>query len=329
MKKRSLALVLFLALCLALAVPAAAAPANDYAPYTFKDQLGDPVFCSAARAEKKSVQIRTKETLIGGAIEFTPYQEEAVTLVTLKPGSSVTVSLSPSADAGMDCAAAVVPSGKDQFVRLYEDTSIYWLDNASLQRDLKNGGVLVTGKDTDYLLIYEDVLSPAVSFADVPDTSFCADAVKWAVQRGITTGTTSSTFSPNTTCTVAQITTFLYRAYGSPEAAPGGFYDDVRPTDWYVDASNWAYAAGLSVGHFGGNDPCTRAMAVTYLWLLAGSPDAGDSGFSDVPAGTFYSKAVAWAVKSGITSGTGSGKFSPDTVCTRGQIVTFLYRFAA
>ncbi|MCI8478054.1 MAG: hypothetical protein HFE97_06860, partial [Oscillospiraceae bacterium] len=90
----------------------------------------------------------------------------------------------------------------------------------------------------------------------------------------------------------------------------------------------WAYEKGMvSGGTFGGNIPCTRSMAVTYMWKAAGSPTpSAKVSFTDISAGTDYASAVAWAVEKGVTSGTSSTTFSPDSICTRGQIVTFLHR---
>ena len=108
-------------------------------------------------------------------------------------------------------------------------------------------------------------------------------------------------------------------------------FTDVPDTAYYAGAVNWAVAKKITEGVgnnlFGPNDPCTRAQIVTFLWRAAGSPGPKTmSGFSDVPADSYYAKAVAWAVENGITGGTGDGKFSPDAICTRAQAVTFLYR---
>ncbi len=164
-------------------------------------------------------------------------------------------------------------------------------------------------------------------FSDVKTGSYCADAVAWAVEKGITNGTTATTFSPNATCTTAQILTFLWRANGSPEMSGTNPFSDVAPGSFCYQAALWAAKKGLVSGStFNGNAPCTRAATVTYLWKLAGKPAAGSASFSDVPAGASYAQAVAWAVREGITTGTTATTFSPNSTCTRGQIVTFLYR---
>lgn len=170
-------------------------------------------------------------------------------------------------------------------------------------------------------------LQETVRFDDVATDAYYAGPVSWAVEQGITSGTSKTTFSPNANCTAAQILTFLWRANGSPKPAGSVPFSDVKSSDYYADAAAWAYEKGIiSGGTFGGNTPCTRSMAVTYMWKAAGSPSAGTASFTDVPSGADYAQAVAWAVEKGVTSGTSSTTFSPDSICTRGQIVTFLYR---
>ena len=108
-------------------------------------------------------------------------------------------------------------------------------------------------------------------------------------------------------------------------------FSDVSTSAYYYEAVKWAQekgiTGGIGNGLFGPNQPCTRAQIVTFLWRAAGSPEPkAMSSFTDVAAGSYYAKAVAWAVENGITTGTGDGKFSPDATCTRAQSVTFLFR---
>lgn len=168
--------------------------------------------------------------------------------------------------------------------------------------------------------------SSASAFSDVAAGAYYADAVKWAVEKGITSGTTTTTFSPNNTCTTAQILTFLWRANGSP--APTGKNAAVPAGQYYTDAANWALEKGLT-DNFNADTPATRAATVTYLWKLAGKPAAEAAAFTDVDAGAEYAQAVAWAVKKGVTAGTSATTFAPGNTCTRGQIVTFLHRSLA
>ncbi|MDY4219684.1 MAG: S-layer homology domain-containing protein [Candidatus Faecousia sp.] len=169
-------------------------------------------------------------------------------------------------------------------------------------------------------------------FTDVPSGSYYEDAVIWAVSKGITSGTTETTFSPNAACTRAQAVTFLWRAAGSPapESATMPF-TDVAEGRYYYDAVLWAIEQGVSKGTsdttFSPNATCTRAQIVTFLWRSQGSPAAGTPNpFTDVAPNAYYANAVLWAVEQGITKGTSATTFSPNSNCTRAQIVTFLYR---
>ncbi|MCI8304632.1 MAG: hypothetical protein HFF52_08400 [Lawsonibacter sp.] len=185
---------------------------------------------------------------------------------------------------------------------------------------------------TDYSPAPDQPVTPPASgtvggFSDVKTDDWFANPVLWAVEKGITAGTSATTFSPNADCTTAQILSFLWRASGSPKPTGSNPFSDVESGDWYADAAVWAYEKGMvSGGTFSGNTLCTRSMAVTYMWKAAGSPSAKASSFTDVPAGAEYAGAVAWAVEQGVTAGTSDTTFSPDSVCTRGQIVAFLHR---
>lgn len=164
--------------------------------------------------------------------------------------------------------------------------------------------------------------SAGTSFADVAASAYYADPVAWAVGEGITNGTSATTFSPNKTCTRAQIITFLWRAAGSPEPQKLDAFSDVNAAMYYAKAVAWAAENGMADGStFSPNAPCTREMAVEFIWKHAGSPDAAAASFADIS-----SAAVDWAVENGVTNGTSATTFSPDKTCTRAQIVTFLYR---
>lgn len=189
--------------------------------------------------------------------------------------------------------------------------------------------VAVTGSNTAPTAPGGNKSENIMSFSDVADDMYYYTAVQWAVQQKITSGTSNTTFSPNKTCTRAQIITFLWRAAGSPEpkisTSP---FSDIAEDEYYFKAVLWAYEQGILSGTmFQPNQPCTRSLTATYLWKAAGSPTgAGKASFDDVSANAEYAQAVAWAVAKGITAGTSSSTFSPDGICTRGQIVTFLHR---
>ena len=171
------------------------------------------------------------------------------------------------------------------------------------------------------------IMSPATaSFVDVPSTAYYFNTVAWAVGRGITKGYSQTHFGPNDNCTRAQVLTFLWRAEGSPVVSVANPFSDVPAGSFYENAARWAYSKGMVEGLiFGGNNSCSRAEAVTYLWKLIGSPEAEPCSFNDVSASADYATAVAWAFHRGITNGTSETTFSPQRTCTRGQIVTFLY----
>ena len=164
-------------------------------------------------------------------------------------------------------------------------------------------------------------------FTDVPEGAYYADAVKWAVENNITAGKTATTFAPGETCTTAHILTFLWRANGSPEPTIDNPFTDVKESDYFYKAALWAHEKKLVSGTaFAASTPCTRGQTMLYLYLLAGSPKAEPSTFTDVAADSVYSQAISWAVTQGITTGKTETTFAPDETCTRGHIVTFLYR---
>lgn len=171
------------------------------------------------------------------------------------------------------------------------------------------------------------------SFTDVSRDAYYFQAVAWAADRGITKGTSETTFSPNEYCTRAQIVTLLYRFDGEPIVESSIPFTDVQPTDYYYGAIQWAYGIGVTTGtsetEFSPDDPCTRAQVVAFLHRHKGSPDyTATDKFLDVSSDAYYAQAVAWAESDNITLGTSETTFSPDEHCTRAQIVTFLYRYA-
>ena len=168
-------------------------------------------------------------------------------------------------------------------------------------------------------------------FYDVPNNAYFYEAVKWAVKNGITDGVGNNLFAPEQPCTRAQIVTFLWRAAGSPEpkgAASG--MSDVASGSYYEKAVAWAIENGITTGTttstFSPDATCTRAQAVTFLARALKAKAASAAEFSDVPTGSYFADAVAWAAANGVTEGIGGGLFGSDNDCTRGQIVTFLYR---
>ncbi len=236
-------------------------------------------------------------------------------------GGRLTVSIPYALKSGEDPAKLAV-----WFIR--DDGAI---ENKGGSYDAKTGAFVFTTEHlSQYLLVNTDNV---LTFTDVPATAYYAGAVAWAAEKGITSGTKDGRFDPNGSCTRAQIVTFLWRAAGSPEPKSAAGFADVSAGAYYAKAVAWAVENGITAGtkdgRFDPDAPCTRAQSVTFLYRAAGSPTAtGGAGFSDVAADAYYAAAVAWAVENGVTTGTKDGGFSPNTACTRAQIVTFLYRSA-
>lgn len=194
-------------------------------------------------------------------------------------------------------------------------------------------GRISIGEHNDSLLkaSFHYNYDPNMSFTDVAAGSYCYDAVQWAVANGITNGTDATHFSPNAGCTRGQVVTFLWRAAGEPTVGGNVGFVDVAPGSYCYEAVKWAVANGITKGtdatHFSPNATCTRGQVVTFMYRAAGEPAVGGSnGFVDVAAGSYCYNAVQWAVANGITKGTDATHFSPNATCTRGQVVTFLYR---
>jgi len=170
-------------------------------------------------------------------------------------------------------------------------------------------------------------------FDDVTSSSYCYDAVLWAVENGVTTGVSEKLFAPEETCTRGQIVTFLYRAAGEPAVANDiNPFVDVNADDYFYNPVMWAVKQGITTGvddtHFDPEASCTRAQAVTFLWRAAGWEEdyIDPNPFTDLSQGAYYVNPVLWAVKKTITNGVDATHFGPDETCQRGQIVTFLYR---
>ena len=232
-------------------------------------------------------------------------------------GTTITLTVDP--DKGYVLDTLTVLDGKDKEIKLTEKNGKYTF-------------TMPASKVTVEAMFKASAPTGKNPFTDVPAGSYYEDAVIWAVDKGITTGTSATTFNPNGICTRAQAVTFLWRAAGSPAAKSSAMpFADVKAGSYYYDAVLWAVENGITKGTsdtmFSPDATCTRAQIVTFLWRSQKSPAAGMANpFADVAADTYYIDAVLWAVKHNITVGTTFSIFSPDEECTRAQIVTFLYR---
>ena len=205
-----------------------------------------------------------------------------------------------------------------------------WFSDKALTKTVTS--VKLTANTTVYAKWTQNGGTAENPFVDVKEGAYYYDAVLWAVEQKITSGTSATTFSPDASCTRAQMVTFLWRAAGSPKVENGkNPFTDVKADAYYYDAVLWAVEKGVTSGTsattFSPDATVTRGQTVTFLYRNAGSPEvSGTMPFTDVEADAYYAKAVQWAVQQKITTGTSETTFSPMSDCTRGQIVTFLYR---
>ena len=190
---------------------------------------------------------------------------------------------------------------------------------------------LVFPHHSDVILSRLKLLAPGALLEDVPAGAYYADAVRWAAEQGVTQGYDATRFAPEDPCTRGQMVTFLWRAAGQPE--PEGLlvtFSDVEKGAYYAKAVQWAAEQGIAKGtggnRFSPNAPVDRGQCVTFLYRMLGEGTDQPNPFSDVPPNAFYADAVRWAAASGVTTGKTRATFDPAGVCTRGQIVTFLYR---
>lgn len=232
-------------------------------------------------------------------------------------GTTITLTVDPDKDFVMDGLAVV--DGAGAAIKLTD------MGNGKYTFIMPASKVTVEGSFKEE---FPDFPNP---FSDIAPSDFCCDAVMWAVAKDITNGIGNYTFAPNQPCTRAQIVTFLWRAAGSPAPKSASNFTDVPADAYYAKAVAWAVENGITGGtgdgKFSPDATCTRAQAVTFLYRASGSPAvSGNAAFTDVAADAYYAAAVTWAEKNGITGGIGGGLFGSDQSCTRGQIVTFLYR---
>lgn len=229
-------------------------------------------------------------------------------------GDTVTITVTPDKGYTLETLTVTDKNGKE--VKLTEKNGKY-----TFTMPASKVTVTATFMDDNTMLNF---------FVDVKASDYYYDAVLWAAQNGITSGTDAEHFSPNQPCTRAQIVTFLWRAAGSPEPKAMSSFADVSTDAYYAKAVAWAVENGITTGtgdgKFSPDATCTRAQSVTFLFCAIGKLVDSKAEFSDVLTDSYYANAVAWAVENGVTNGIGDGLFGPDNSCTRAQIVTFLFR---
>ena len=303
--------------------------------YTFNGWTSDDVTVLSASSKNASFVMPDKDVTVkanwvynGGGSSGGGY-----TYYTIKATAGVNGSISPTGNVS-------VREGRDQTFTITPNKG-YAV--AKVLIDSKNVGAVksytfenVKKNHTIEVVFMKASGNPQTGvFVDVPEGSYYEEAVNWAVEKGITTGTDATHFSPDGICTRAQAVTFIWRAAGSPAAKSAVMpFTDVKAGSYYYDAVLWAVENGITKGtsatEFSPDQNCSRAQIVTFLWRSEKSPAAGTvNPFTDVKSDAYYADAVLWAVKEDVTKGTTSTTFSPDDNCTRAQIVTFIYRALA
>lgn len=260
----------------------------------------------------------TVEDVINGAVTASAKRAEQ--------GERITLTVTP--DAGYELESLIVLDKKGNKVELTDKGSGKFTFKMPASKVMVEAEFTLTKAPEEPEISVE--LRDVPTFTDVPAGSVYAAAVAWAAENGITDGMGGGIFGVDFPCTRGQIVTFLWRALGCPEPEGTSWFTDVAPGSYCEKAVSWAVEQGITngvaVGRFAPEDPCTRAQAVTFLYRAFGSLPISTGGFADVPDGVYYAQAVAWAVENGVTNGIGNGQFGPDAVCTRAQVVTFLYR---
>lgn len=255
-----------------------------------------------------SISVPSSSSIRGGSITVSPRSAEK--------GDKIAITLKP--DSGYELDKLLVTDGSGRSLKLtQESANRYTFTMPASRVDIEVSFKIVES-------------APVNPFVDVSKSDYYYDAVLWAVENGVTSGTGATTFGPNVTVTRGQMMTFLWRAHGSPKVTGSNPFTDISASDYYYNAVLWAVKNGITSGTsattFDLNAAVTRSQAVTFQWRAAGSTTASGSSFADVAADTWYADAVAWAVSNGITSGIGGNNFGPDVAVSRAQAVTFLYR---
>ena len=302
--------------------------------YTFNGWTSDDVTVLSASSKNASFVMPDKDVTVKANWVYNGGSSGGgYTYYTIKATAGVNGSISPTGNVS-------VREGRDQTFTITPNKG-YAV--AKVLIDSKNVGAVksytfenVKKNHTIEVVFMKASGNPQTGvFVDVPEGSYYEEAVNWAVEKGITTGTDATHFSPDGICTRAQAVTFLWRAAGSPAAKSAVMpFTDVKAGSYYYDAVLWAVENGITKGTsdtmFSPDATCSRAQIVTFLWRSQKSPAAGTANpFTDVKASAYYADAVLWAVKEDVTKGTTNTTFSPDVNCTRAQIVTFIWRALA
>ena len=292
-------------------------------------KVGDTVIGTATFnivKAKPTVSITAEPaSLVGGGkvtLTVTGVPEEGNVTVTCDNGITV--------DSENGTYSAVLPNRTVSytFTANYDESTNYTATSAKCEVSVTrrySSSTTVTPEPTP-----EPTPEETVKFSDVSTSAYYYDAVKWAVENGVTDGVSATLFAPYESCTRAQIVTFLWRAAGSPEPKTMSSFADVPASAYYAKAVAWAVENGITNGMtdtaFAPDATCARGQSVTFLYRALKGTASGSTNFTDVASDAFYADAVNWAVANNVTNGTSATTFSPNADCTRAEIVTFLYR---
>ncbi|WP_409969503.1 S-layer homology domain-containing protein [Bengtsoniella intestinalis] len=250
-----------------------------------------------------------------------------VSISSSKASSGTKITITTEPDDGYEVGTVTVTysSGKEVTVTDNGDGTYSYLQPGAAVT------VKVTFVSEDGEEETEEETVDASGFSDVDGDAYYYEAMLWAVENGITTGYTDGTFRATTSCTRAQVVTFLWRAAGEPEASIDNPFSDLDEDAYYYEAVLWAVENGITAGYtdgtFGADDTCTRGQIVTFMFRMDGEEAVDGDAMPDVDEDTYCYDSVMWAVENGITTGYTDGTFGPNDLCNRGQIVTFLYRY--
>ena len=271
------------------------------------------------------IRIRSRDDIICGSAEV------PVTGIRLSRNEAV---LAAGDETVLDAVVLPLEATNRNVIWTVDDEKIASVDQNGKVTALKAGKtvITVTAEEGGYTAS----CALTVLFADVQDSEkYYYEPVYWALENDITTGTSDSEFLPESKVTRGQIVTFLYRAADEPEVDVSDLpFTDVKKGAYYEKAVAWALENNITTGTspttFAPNEKCTRAQIVTFLYRFADEPEvSGTTPFTDVKAGAYYEKPVLWAYTNDITTGTSATTFRPNSSCTRGQAVTFIYRVCA
>ena len=281
-------------------------------------------YVTIAKIEPQLTIIAIPDSLRGGGkvtLTVTGVPEEGNVTVTCDNGITV--------DSENGTYSAVLPNRTVSytFTANYDESTNYTATSAkcevSVTRRYSSPSTPVTPEP-------EPTPEETVKFSDVSTSAYYYDAVKWAVENGVTNGVSATLFAPYEPCTRGQIVTFLWRAAGSPEPKTASSFADVPASAYYAKAVAWAVENGITNGMtettFAPDATCTRGQSVTFLHRVLKGTASGSANFTDVKSDAFYADAINWAVANNVTNGTSNTTFSPNADCTRAEIVTFLYR---